>query len=96
MYPAIAEALLNARRERKRGHPTESLTARLPEEIIQAIDSEARNKTEGAVALLDCAVDAKTEMGKEWLEVVIFAHREGLTEGQALGRLARLGLKSKR
>lgn len=84
------------RRERKRGHPTEQLGFRCPEELMRAIEGEGPDKSAAAIAMLDRAADAKTELGKDWIEVVVLAHREGVTEGQALARLAKLGLKAKK
>jgi len=80
------------RRERTRGHPTEHVGFRCPTELLEAASAEAPERSKGIVTMLDRAFDAKEELGKDWIEVVVLAHREGITEGQALGRLARAGL----
>ena len=84
------------RRERKRGHPSKMIGFRCPEELLEAADSEGRVRTEGLIALLDRGHDAKEELGRDWVEVVVLAHREGITEGQALGRLAKASIERER
>lgn len=78
------------RRQRKRGHPSKMVGFRCPEELLDAADREGEDRTEGLVLLLDRGDDAKTELGsKDWAEVVVRAYREGITEGQALGRMVK-------
>jgi hypothetical protein len=76
------------RRRRERGHPSKMTGFRCPLELLEAADAEEAVQAQGLIALLDRAVDAKREMGKEWSEVMTLAFRENITEGEALGRLA--------
>lgn len=89
---ATSEGNYLRKRLRKRGHPSEQINFRCPEELVQAIDAEGEDRTDGLVVMLDRANDAKQELGDEWMEVVVFAHREGITEGQALGRLLKAAI----
>lgn len=61
---------------------------RCPDELLTVADKEG-TRTEGLVALLDRAVDAKEETGEAWVAVIVRAHQDGITEGQALGRLVK-------
>lgn len=75
------------RRFRKRGHPTEKVQFRCPKELVEAMDKEGEDRTDGLVAMLDRANDTKLEAGDEaWLFVMVRAYKEGITEGQAIGR----------
>jgi hypothetical protein len=80
------------RRARKRGHPTKMVGFRCPLELLDAAAQEGEGQTDGLVTILDRGNDAKLELGDEWVEVMVMAHREGITEGQALGRIARMAL----
>lgn len=84
---------INRARRRERGHPTEAVGFRCPEELIGAAKSLDRDLSKGMIRMLDRANDAARELGDLWIEVEILAHREGITEGEALGRLARDALK---
>lgn len=81
------------KRPRRRGHPGRQLNFRCPDELREAINNEGEDQTDGVIVLLDRANDAKVELGDLWIEVVVYAHRQGITEGQALGRLARIGIE---
>jgi hypothetical protein len=85
--PKRTEEEAQVRRVRKRGHPSTMIGFRCPDEILEVADREG-TRTEGVVALLDRAVDARSVLGEAWVEVIVRAHREGITEGEALGRIA--------
>lgn len=85
--PKQTEEGVQVRRVRKRGHPSTMIGFRCPDEILAVADREG-TRTEGIVALLDRAVDAKDVLGEAWVEVIVRAHKEGITEGEALGRIA--------
>lgn len=84
------------RHKRERGHPTEQLGFRCPIELLEAVKAEDPDKTAGAIALLDIVADAKEAMGDDWVEVLVYAHRNNVYPGEALARLAKLGLKAKK
>ena len=75
------------RKVRKRGHPSTMIGFRCPDELLEVADKQG-TRTEGLIALLDQAVDAQGVLGDAWVEVIVRAHREGITEGEALGRIA--------
>ena len=83
-----AEEEEQVRKVRKRGHPSTMIGFRCPDEILEVADREG-TRTEGVIALLDRAVDAKNEAGDAWVQVIVKAHQEGITEGEALGRIVR-------
>lgn len=91
---AVAQECELRTRDRKRGHPTTQVTFRCPEELAKAAATEGRDKTEGFTVLLDRAVDAKETMGEAYRQLVVYAHLEDITEGEALGRLAKIGLEA--
>lgn len=78
---------------RKRGHPANQLNFRCPDELREAAKREGEDLTDGLIVLLDRGNDAKAALGDLWIEVVVFAHRQGITEGEALGRLAKVTLE---
>lgn len=79
---------------RKRGHPTTQVVFRCPDELVKVIDTLARDRTPGVIRLLDQAVDSRDVLGERgWFEVQAYASANGLTEGEALGRLALEALK---
>jgi hypothetical protein len=82
-------------RFRERGHPTEHIGFRCPAELVEAATVLERDRSKGIVRMLDIANDARTELGMLWVEVEVLAHREGMSEGSALGRLAREALESR-
>lgn len=75
------------RKRRERGHPSKMIGFRCPQELFDAAEAEDPVYAQGLIALLDRAVDAKREMGRDWSEVIAYAFREGISEGEALGRL---------
>lgn len=81
-------------RMRKRGHPSEPLAFRCPKELLRAVEDAGADKTEGAIRLLDRAVDARAELGDFWAAVEMRAYRDQVTEGEALGRIAREALEA--
>lgn len=87
---------VDVRRDRKRGHPSQMVGFRCPSELLKAANVEGRDQTDGLILLLDRAHDAREEMGKDWVEVVVRAHREGITEGQAMARLIKEALEKDR
>lgn len=91
---AAAQEIELRTRDRKRGHPTTQVTFRCPSELAEAAFAEGRDKTEGFTVLLDRAVDAKLALGELYKQVIVLSHLEGITEGEALGRLAKLGLEA--
>jgi hypothetical protein len=91
-----AEDVQMRTRVRKRGHPSEQISFRCPSELVRAIEDAGSDKTEGATRLLDRAVDARNELGEFWTDVEIRAYREQITEGEALGRIAREALERDR
>lgn len=84
------------RRNRPRGHPTEYLGIRVPKELADAARDEGPNQSQGCIALMDLGFEAKRALGKEWIEVIIRAHREGVTEGEAVGRMLKDFIDSQR
>lgn len=76
-------------RHRERGHPSEHVGFRCPSELLDAATKLERDRSKGIVRMLDMAHDAREELGELWMELEIFAHRKGITEGEALGRVAR-------
>lgn len=80
-------------RRRAKGFESELVAFRCPTEILPVIDSIDVSRTAGLVRLLDQAIDARTAFGDLWIELEVRAHREGISEGEALGRLAREALK---
>lgn len=84
---------MGRRHDRKRGHPIVRMSLRCPEELVGPITAIGSDFTDGALAHLDTSVDARAELGDLWSEVEVRSHRDGITEGQALGRLAREALK---
>lgn len=81
------------RHRRPRGHPTTQINWRCPDEIVKVIDTEGEDRSDGLMILLDRAVDAKAVLGDLWVEVIVKAHREGITEGEALGRIAKAAIE---
>lgn len=82
------------KRMRKRGHPSKMVGFRCPEELLVVANAEGEDQTDGLVILLDRGTDVRVEIGEElWREVGVLAHRQGITEGQAVGRLAREALE---
>lgn len=83
------------RRDRKRGHPTQHLGIRCPDELMDAAEAEGPDQSKGAIALMDRGLDVKTAAGKDWIEVVVRAHRESeaagkvITEGEVAGKMIR-------
>jgi hypothetical protein len=82
-------------RQRERGHPTEHIGFRCPKELVEAAATLDRDRSKGLVRLLDQAHDARIELGQLWVEIEVFARREGISEGAALGRLAREALEAR-
>lgn len=83
-------------RDRRRGHPSTRTTFRCPDELRSTAEGEGRDLTEGMITLLDRAVDSREALGDLFGEVQVRAHREGITEGEALGRFAREAIARKR
>ena len=80
-------------RTRPRGHPNQPIRVRVPDELVEELDREGEgNRSYGLCVMLDRAKDAKDYLGKHYVEVVIMAHQERITEGEALGRLALEGI----
>ena len=80
---------------RERGHPTEHIGFRCPKELVEAAAALDRDRSKGLVRMLDQARDARTELGPLWVELEVFARREGISEGAALGRLAHEALQAR-
>ena len=74
---------------RKRGSPTEAVNFRCPKELVDFAQAHGRSLSEGMVRLLDIGRDAMTEIGDLWPELEVYAVREGITESEAVGKLAR-------
>jgi hypothetical protein len=75
---------------RDRGHPTDPIGFRCPTELVKAIDAIADgDRSRGLIQLLDVATDVRKELGKLWVEVEAYARTEGISEGEALGRLVK-------
>jgi hypothetical protein len=81
------------RQTRERGHPTELIGFRCPEEIVAEIDAIDADRSKVLVRLLDQALDARRELGKGWDQIEEYARREDISEGEALARLAKAALQ---
>lgn len=92
-----AKKVIDRRRERKPDHPKEFLGLQCPKELTKKAREIGRTKTEGVIRLLDIAADAFTEATKDdgsvWFQLQVYASQNGITEGEALGRLALEALK---
>jgi len=86
---------MNRTGHRERGHPTEHIGFRCPKELVEAAAALDRDRSKGLVRMLDQARDARTELGPLWVELEVFARREGISEGAALGRLAHEALQAR-
>lgn len=79
-----------------RGTKTQPLAFRCPLEVHDAVmEAASGDKTAGALRLLVLAMDAQKELGDLWVQVEVRAVQENITEGEALGRIAREALEKK-
>lgn len=92
---AVATEVVLRTRVRKRGHESEAVRSNLPKELVEEADAEgAGNRTLGLTVMLDRASCAKETLGREYVQVIVLAHQENITEGEALGRLAMAGIEA--
>lgn len=83
-------------RDRPRGHPSEQVVFRCPKELLEKAEALGRrSRTDALVELLDLAVDAMGALGDRWPQVVAVAASEQVSDGKALGQLAREALEKK-
>lgn len=81
-------------RDRPRGHPTRILTFRPPVELVKEAEGlKRRSLSDALVEMLDLYVDARAALGDLWPEVMARAARDGVTDGEALGRIAKEALE---
>lgn len=89
---AVASMIRMQRKVRPRGHPSVQRSIRIPRELVPVLETAGHSLADGAERLWDIAHDAASEVGDEWHEVVAVAQREKITEGAALGRLAKAAI----